>query len=117
MTPEEKKRVKILLKILAKLKKPELSALISNLDDNGINHICQLFYNVLYNNVKLKNKAKESSLKKLMKRNKANIHFISKFTPNKKIVAEKRKILQSGGFPLAAILGMVIPTVLSLLKK
>ena len=63
---DEKKEVVNFLRILKKLNKKELSVLIANLDNDGINKICQIFFNVVYKNVKPKNKLKTSALKKLM---------------------------------------------------
>ena len=99
MNVHEKKEVVQLLKILKKLNKNELQVLISNLSHDGVNKICEIFYNVIYKDIRPKNKLKIANLKKLMFKNRSNVEFLSRFSPKKKTIEEKKKVLQSGGFP------------------
>ena len=116
MKPEEKKEVKVLLKTLNKLKKGELNVMIENLHGGGINKICEIFHNILYNNIKPRNKLSLKKLMKLMKKNRAKVEFLSIYSPSKKALMQKKKVLQSGGFPLASIFKLIAPSILSLFR-
>ena len=116
MSPERKKSTKILLKALNKLKKDELNVLMDNFNDNGVNHVCEIFHNILHNNIR-PTKSKLPALKKHMIKNRKNIEFLSKFSPKKRDIEEKRKILQSGGFPLIPILSAVVPAIISAISS
>ena len=118
LSKEEKKKYSIFLKILKKLKKSELSEFLDNLSSEGVNKICRCLYNTAYHDIGLKKKSKNIQiLKQHLNKNKKNIQFLSKYSPSKKIIERKRKVLQSGGFPLLPILSTVIPTLLALFKR
>ena len=119
MQPEERKAYINLLRILKKItKKGELQELINNLDHSAIDKICRCLFNVVYHeNCRPKNSKKRKSLRKLMLKNRDSVEFLTNYSPSTKKIEEKRKILQSGGFPLLPILSAVIPTLISLFTK
>ena len=116
MHPDEKKKYRDFCKILKKIKnKSELNHFVDNLNSNGIDVICRCLHNVVYRDIEVKKNPK--NLKRLLKKNRENVEFLSKFSPSKKIIEKKRKVLQSGGFPFFSILSAIVPTLLSLFTK
>ena len=119
MLPDERKNYVNLLKILKKAnKKGELQELIKNLDPSAIDKICRCLFNVVYcEKCHPKSSKKRKTLRKLMLKNRGAVETLTRYSPSTKKIEEKRKILQSGGFPLLPILSAVIPTLISLFTK
>ena len=116
MQLSEKKEHANFFKIIKKLTKSEIQQFLNDINTPGIEKICRCIHNIVYQDIGL-NKKKKTQLRKLMKKHRNKVEFISKKNSSKKNIEEKRKALQSGGFPLMSILSLAIPTLLSLFRK
>ena len=116
MQQTEKKEFANFLKIIKKLTKSEVQQYLNDINSQGIDKICRCIHNIVYQDIGLKKK-KKTQLKNLMKKHRDKVEFLSRRNTSKKNIEEKRKALQSGGFPLLPILSLAIPTILSLFRR
>lgn len=112
LSPTKRNLSKVqLLKILKSCKPESRIHLIKYLNDDGINALCEITFNLLFNNLKLPEKSK----KKIKENYKGKRKDLKKIA-NKHISIKKRKalLIQHGGF-LGTLLGVALPILSSLL--
>ena len=94
------------LKILKKLNNNQRSILLHFLSDNALNEICDCIHNTLFENWNLKS----TTVKRLRKvLNGLEKPMKTLATKGNTLQRRKKILLQHGGNPLAAILGVAIP--------
>lgn len=110
---KDQKKYLPLLKIISKLKGPEVSELMAHLDDNSINVICESCYNILYNDLHL-SKQKKGQLKRFIRAN-CSVHRLKKISTRKVPISKRRRCLQQEGKGLPLLLASVIPFITDLI--
>jgi hypothetical protein len=98
---------------LNKLKPTELKHIISHLNDDGINSICECVYNIIYTDLKF-----SKQKKKLLKRHITNnccMKNIKIITNSKDNISKKRKALLQEGKGIGFILSSLIPILTKIL--
>ena len=102
---KERRRLRALAELLSLLKPPQVEAFIQFVDDDTINDICTLIFNVVHRDRTAK--LGEENIQKLCKCMSGKRSEIVYLTKKKNNVKKKRRILkQSGGF--LALLGIFI---------
>lgn len=104
-----------LYKTLHKLPKDTLKHLIKHLDDQSINQICECVYNVIYTDLKLSKKKKNSLKKKLHTH--CCVKNLKKISNKKLTVSKRRKALMQEGEGIGLILSAIIPLLTKLFMK
>ena len=106
---KEKKRLGKIAELLSSLKSHQVESLIQFLDDDAIENICTLVFNVVHRD--RSEKVGEENIKKLCKCMSGKRSEILYLTKKKNQIKKKRRILkQSGGF-LATLAAIVLPLV------
>ena len=106
---KERRRLRALAELLSFLKPPQVEAFIQFVDDDTINDICTLIFNVVHRDRSAK--LGEENIQKLCKCMTGRRREIIYLTKKKNNIKKKRRILkQSGGF-LATLAAIVLPLV------
>jgi hypothetical protein len=113
MKTEVQKKYLPLLRLIKKLKGPEISELIMHLDDNSIDHLCEACYNLLYNDMNL-TKQKKTRLKRYIKSN-CSIHRLKQISTKNVPISKRRRCLSQEGKGLPLLLASVIPFITDLI--
>lgn len=108
---QEKKQYLKLLQTLKKMKVVDRENIIPYLKEDAIHFICECFHNVLYTDLKLKNKKK---LSKNLK-SKCSIHRLKTISSSNRPLPTKLKALQQEGAGLGLILSAAIPFLMNLI--
>jgi len=106
---KEKKRLGEIAELLSVLKPHQVESLIQFLDDDAIENICTLIFNVVHRD--RSEKVGEENIKKLcmcMSGKRSEIIYLTK--KRNKIKKKRRILKQSGGF-LATLAAIVLPLV------
>ena len=112
MVTEHKKYLP-LLKLLRKMKGSDVSELLTHLNDESINTICESCYNLLYNDLNL-TKQKKTRLKRFIKSN-CSIHRLKKISSKNVPISKRRRCLIQEGKGLPLLLASVIPFITDLI--
>ena len=118
MVPEERSNYVKLLRKIVKNKniKNDLEEVCS------VQRLCRCLAAILQTEgfedlCKKKNPESSQKLCNLIRRHKSTCKSLIRFSSKKKDINEKKKILQSGGFPIASIIGLALPVLLSLIRR
>jgi hypothetical protein len=117
MTKQNKKLaiVKTLHKCLCKKKEENYKDLLSCLNDDSINFLCECIRNVC--DVKVFKNLPEKTQKQIEKRTSHDKENIKKVIKSKTSIKKKKKILQHGGGWFLPLLSAAIPLISSLFSK
>ena len=108
-TKKERRRLQALAEILSLLKPHQVETLIQFVDNDTINDICTLIFNVVHRDRSAK--LGDENIQKLCKCMTGRRREIIYLTKKKNNIKKKRRILkQSGGF-LATLAAIVLPLV------
>ena len=107
---KEKKRYLKLLQTLKKMHVKDRENIIPYLKEDAVHFICECFHNVLYTDLKLKNKKKLSKGLKT----KCSVHRLKTISSSKKSLPSKLKALQQEGAGLGLILSAAVPFLMNL---
>ena len=110
----EKKCGLTFLKLFYRLKPHERSCLIDKLDDSTINQIGCTVFNSLYTNLNI-SPSKARNLSKELANHKKDLIYIA--DANKPIKLRRKRIKRQSGTGLATLLGIIIPTIASLVAS
>lgn len=111
----EKQEKYKLYQALSKVKPDILSDVLTHLDENSVDAICECVYNVINSDLKLSPKAKRKIRDRLQKPcSKKNIRIIMK---KKNSLSKRRKALSQEGSGIGLILATVLPFLANLLFK
>ena len=109
----EKKFFLNLLRILKKLRNEDRSKLIPYLKPEAIEFLCECFHNVLFTDLKVRNK---SSIKKKLKSN-CSVHRLKLIANKSKPYQAKVKALGQEGAGIGLILSAALPFLNSLFSR
>jgi len=107
---KEKKQYLKLLQALKKMNVKDREKIVPYLKEDAIHFICECFHNVLYTDLKLKNK---KNLSKNLK-TKCSVHRLKTISSTKRPLPTKLKALQQEGAGLGLILSAPIPFLMNL---
>lgn len=110
MSKTRMKKAFPVLKVLKKLKTPDLEIILTSLNDENCEYIIDLVHNALYN----KTINNRSSLRSKLIKDKANLRYL---TSKKRSLKNKRKRFKQMGGSLALILTTLLPLVADLIFK
>ena len=122
MPSEERANYIQFLKFLRRSMKDKKGAsdLVDNLSEEGIQKICRCLWSVLYQPEVdticfRKNKKNAQELSKLVHKNIRKLELLTKHSTKKQDINSKRKIIRGSG--ILGLLGLAIPSLLSLMSK
>lgn len=107
---KEKKKYLELLSALKKISRTEREKIVPYLKDEAVEFICECFHNVIYTDLKLKNK---KSLGRKLKSS-CSIHRLKVISSKNRPLSVKRKALKQEGAGLGLILSAAIPFLMNL---
>ena len=108
---KEKRQYIKLLQTLKKMSNKDRENIVPYLKDDAVHFICECFHNVLYTDLKLKNKKKLSTKLK----NSCSIHRLKTISSSKRPLSLKLKALRQEGAGLGLILSAALPFLTNLL--
>jgi len=106
------KKIVPFIKTMSKLRKNDLTNVLSHLDDDGVNMLCECIYNCISGN-KLSTQ-KQKKLKRALRGKKHLYRYLSKKGNSLRV---KRKLLPQIGGALPLILTTVLPVVVDLISS
>jgi len=106
----QKKQYLKLLQVIKKMNVKDREKIVPYLKDDAIHFICECFHNVLYTDLKIKNKNK---LRENLK-TKCSVHRLKTISSPKRALPTKLKALQQEGAGLGLILSAAIPFLMNL---
>lgn len=113
MKPAAKKIVISLLQTLKELKPNHRVILLSHLDDKSTDALFDSIRRVLRaSSLPLSTRQR---LRRVLSPHKESVRFIADSRNSR--VARKKKMVQMGGFPIAALLGAAVPLIVDLIAK
>lgn len=110
MKMNDKKKYMELLSALKKISRTEREKIVPYLKDEAVEFICECFHNVIYTDLKLKNR---KSLGKKLKSS-CSVHRLKVISSKNRSLSAKRKALKQEGAGLGLILSAAVPFLMNL---
>lgn len=107
---KDKKNYITLLQSLKKMKMKDREKIIPYLKEDALDFICECFHNVLYTDLKLKNRRKLSNRLK----SSCSIHRLKTISSKNKPLSAKIKALKQEGAGIGLILSAALPFLMNL---
>jgi hypothetical protein len=102
-----------LLKLIKKSKSDDRNVILEHLNDDSIDFICEVIYNVINGKIRL-TKHQTNKLRNKLREDKKCFRYLSKKGVKTK---RRRKLIKQNGRGIGAILSIVLPIILELIAN